>query len=333
MMTESNVLKPELKISANIISLRRLKEINELALLLILAAIIIFLSIATDRFLTVRNLSNILGQVSMAAIASCGMVLVVLTGEVDVSIGSLQAFVALPMVYAMNRTDSLAMAIVVALLVGAVIGTVNGFLVTKLKINSLIATLGMYYIMRGFVYVVTGNTAYSDEAKLDSFFYLGNGKLFHLIPYSALIMIAVLLLFGFILKSTRHGRKIYAVGGDSEVATYIGINPDRIKFISFILCSMLASLSAVILASRLGSANHMAGIGFEFRVVAATVLGGVSLSGGRGSLLGAFLGVLILGVLQNGMGMLGFNIMWEQISTGAIIIISVALDEWKRSTH
>ena len=331
---KSNTMQKPLPFSQHgTVLVKKLKSMNELALLIILGAIIIFLSIATDRFLTVRNISNILGQISMVAIASCGMVLVVLTGEVDVSIGSLQAFVALPLVYVMNKSNSLLLGIAAALVFGVLIGSINGFLVTKMKINSLIATLGMYYIMRGLVYVVTGNTAYTDTAKLDSFFYLGNGKILKLLPYSALIMILVLLLFRFVLKSTRHGREIYAVGGNAEVATYIGINTGKIKFISFVLCSVLASLSAVILASRLGSANHMAGLGFEFRVVAATVLGGVSLAGGRGSLFGAFLGVLILGVIQNGMGMLGFNIMWEQITTGIIIIVSVTLDEYKRTNH
>jgi len=313
------------------ISLRKITSVNEFALFAILAGIMIFLSFTTEYFLTVRNLSNILGQVSMAAIASTGMVLVVLTGEVDVSIGSLQAFIALPFIWILNLTTSLPIAIFATMILGGVIGCINGFLVTKLKINSLIATLGMYYILRGLVYVITGNTAINETSGKEAFFLLGNAKLFRLIPYSAIIMTVVLLFFGFILKHTRHGRNIYAVGGNPEVAEFIGINPAKIKFSSFILSSVLSSLAAVILASRLGSANHLAGIGFEFKVVAATVLGGVSLAGGRGSLLGAFIGVLILGVLQNGMGMLGFNIMWEQITTGIIIIISVALDEFKRS--
>ena len=313
--------------------IKKITSLNEFALIAMLAGIVVFLSFTTDYFLTVRNISNILGQVSMAAIAATGMVLVVLTGEVDVSIGSLQAFVALPLIWALNLTTSLPIATLVAVAVGAVIGCINGFLVTKLKINSLITTLGMYYILRGLVYVITGNTAMNETSGKEAFFLLGNAKMFRLIPYSALIMIAILIFFGYILKHTRHGRNIYAVGGNAEVAKYIGIKPERIKFISFVLSSVLSTLAAVILASRLGSANHLAGIGFEFRVVAATVLGGVSLSGGRGSLLGAFIGVLILGVLQNGMGMLGFNIMWEQITTGAIIIISVALDEYKRAQH
>lgn len=314
-----------------ILGWKKLTSVNEFALFVILGGIIVFLGITTDYFLTVRNLSNILGQVSMAAIAGTGLVLVILTGEIDISIGSLQAFVALPFIYALNLTTSLPFAIVVAMAAGGVIGAINGFLVTRMKINSLITTLGMYYILRGLVYVITGNAAITETSGKDAFFLLGNAKLFRIIPYSALIMIAVLLLFGYILKNTRHGRNIYAVGGNAEVAKFIGINPERVKFISFVLSSVLSSLAAVILASRLGSANHLAGIGFEFKVVAATVLGGVSLAGGRGSLLGAFIGVLILGVLQNGMGMLGFNIMWEQITTGVIIIISVALDEYKRS--
>jgi ribose/xylose/arabinose/galactoside ABC-type transport system permease subunit len=267
----------------------------------------------------------------MAAIAGCGMVLVVLTGEVDVSIGSLQAFVALPLIFVLNLTTNLAVAVLAAMVVGGIIGCINGFLVAKLKINSLIATLGMYYMLRGLVYVITGNRAMDETSGKEIFFLLGNGKLFRVIPYSAIIMAVILLVFGYILKNTRHGRNIYAVGGNSEVAKFIGINPARVKFISFVLSSVLSTIAAVILASRLGSANHMAGIGFEFKVVAATVLGGVSLAGGRGSLLGAFIGVLILGVLQNGMGMLGFNIMWEQISTGIIIILSVTIDELKRS--
>ncbi len=312
-------------------NLKKITSVNEFALFAILAGIMVFLSFTTEYFLTVRNLSNILGQVSMAAIASTGMVLVVLTGEVDVSIGSLQAFIALPFIWTLNLTTSLPIAMLVTLILGGVIGCVNGFLVTKLKINSLIATLGMYYILRGLVYVITGNTAINETSGKEAFFLLGNAKLFRIIPYSAIIMAAVLLFFGYLLKNTRHGRNIYAVGGNSEVAEYIGINPARIKFLSFVLSSILSALAATILASRLGSANHLAGIGFEFKVVAATVLGGVSLAGGRGSLLGAFIGVLILGVLQNGMGMLGFNIMWEQITTGIIIIISVALDEYKRS--
>jgi ribose/xylose/arabinose/galactoside ABC-type transport system permease subunit len=311
--------------------IKKITSINEFALFAILVVIGIILTVTTEYFFTVRNLSNILGQVSMAAIAGCGMVLVVLTGEVDVSIGSLQAFVALPLIFVLNLTTNLAVAVLAAMVVGGIIGCINGFLVAKLKINSLIATLGMYYMLRGLVYVITGNRAMDETSGKEIFFLLGNGKLFRVIPYSAIIMAVILLVFGYILKNTRHGRNIYAVGGNSEVAKFIGINPARVKFISFVLSSVLSTIAAVILASRLGSANHMAGIGFEFKVVAATVLGGVSLAGGRGSLLGAFIGVLILGVLQNGMGMLGFNIMWEQISTGIIIILSVTIDELKRS--
>ncbi|TFG59374.1 MAG: ABC transporter permease, partial [Spirochaetales bacterium] len=153
---------------------------------------------------------------------------------------------------------------------------------------------------------------------------------FKLIPYSSILMFAVLLLFMFILKRTTFGRRLYAVGGNAEVSRSAGINPERIKFTAFILCSFLASISAVLLSSRLGSAQHLAGTGFEFQVVAAVVLGGVSLSGGVGTLLGAFIGVFIMGIIQNGLGMLNVDTMWQLVITGVIIIFAVFLDEFKK---
>ncbi|MHC4105369.1 MAG: ABC transporter permease subunit, partial [Planctomycetota bacterium] len=132
------------------------------------------------------------------------------------------------------------------------------------------------------------------------------------------------------MKNTTYGRRIYAVGGNSEVARAIGINVEKIKFSAFVLCSVMAAVSAILLASRLGSANHAAGLGFEFQVVAASVLGGVSLSGGIGTMLGAFIGVLIIAVIQNGLGMMNVYTMWQLVTTGIIIIMSVAIDELKK---
>jgi ribose/xylose/arabinose/galactoside ABC-type transport system permease subunit len=143
-------------------------------------------------------------------------------------------------------------------------------------------------------------------------------------------MFIILFSFMFVLKNTSYGRRLYAVGGNAEVARALGIDVRRVKFSAFVICSILASISAILLASRLGSANHLAGQGFEFQVVAAVVLGGVSLSGGVGTLLGAFIGVLILGIIQNGLGMLNVNTMWQLVVTGSIIILSVAIDELKK---
>ncbi len=310
--------------------LQRISGLGELGLLIVFAVIFIFFSIASDYFFSLRNITNILGQISLPAITAVGLAMLVITGEVDISIGSLQAFVALPLVTLMNATGSFILGVIAALLTGAVIGVINGLLVTRLRINSLIVTLGMYYALRGAVYLMTGKVPITDEAQVDIFFAIGNLKLFGVLPYSSILMIVILVVFIYIMRNTTYGRRLYAVGGNTEVASFIGINTKRMKFSAFVLCSTLASVSAVLLASRLGSAQHLAGLGFEFQVVAAVVLGGVSLSGGTGSLLGAFIGVAIMGIIQNGLGMLNVETMFQLVITGAIIIIAVAIDELKK---
>jgi ribose/xylose/arabinose/galactoside ABC-type transport system permease subunit len=310
--------------------IQRVSDIGELGLLLIFIIVFLYFSFRSEYFFTVRNVSNILGQISMTLIAAIGLAILIISGEVDISIGSLQAVVALPLLLVLNATGNFWLGAIVALLAGAVIGIINGLIVTKLKVNSLITTLGMYYLLRGFVYLVTKWQPISDTSEKDTFFLVGNGKLYRFFPYTAILMFVILLAFMYILRNTSYGRRLYAVGGNAEVARAVGINPEKMKFSAFILCSVLASVSAVILASRLGSANHMAGIGFEFQVVAATVLGGVSLAGGIGNLLGVFLGVLILGTIQNGLGMLNVHTTFQLIVTGLIIILAVALDELKK---
>ena len=309
---------------------RRIFAVSEIGLLVSFLVIFIFFSVTSRYFFTVRNLSNILGQISLPLIAAVGLSIVLFSGEVDISIGSLQALVALPLVTIMNATGSFALGALAAVLTGAFIGVINGFLVTRLKINSLITTLGMYYALRGAVYLITGKVAIAEKSGKDLFFMIGNGKLFHFLPYPSILMFSILFAFMYVMKNTSYGRRMYAVGGNAEVARAIGINVERMKFSAFVICSILASISAILLASRLGSANHLAGQGFEFQVVAAVVLGGVSLSGGVGSLLGAFIGVLILGIIQNGLGMLNVSTMWQLVITGSIIILSVAIDELKK---
>jgi ribose/xylose/arabinose/galactoside ABC-type transport system permease subunit len=305
-------------------------SIGEFGLLISLSVIFIFFSVASSYFLTVRNISNILGQISLPLIAAVGLSIVLISGEVDISIGSLQALVSLPLITIINATGNLTLGIISALCTGAVIGIINGIMITKLKINSLIATLGMFYAIRGAVYLITKKVAIADSSGVEVFFLLGNGKLFRFFPYSAILMFVILFVFMFIMKNTSYGRRLYAVGGNAEVARAIGIPVMKLKFSALVICSVLGSISAILLASRLSSANHLAGQGFEFQVVAAVVLGGVSLSGGVGTLLGAFIGVLILGIIQNGLGMLNVNTMWQLVVTGSIIILSVAIDELKK---
>jgi ribose/xylose/arabinose/galactoside ABC-type transport system permease subunit len=283
--------------------------------------------VTSEYFFKVKNLSNVLGQISLTTISAVGLSLLLISGEVDISIGSLQAVVALPLLLIMNATGSFWLGVVPALLTGALVGVINGLLVTRLRINSLIVTLGMYYLLRGFVYFATGKVPISDSSNDPVFFQIGNGKLFGFLPLMAILMIVILGVFIFILRSTTYGRRLYAVGGNPEVTRAVGISPERMKFSAFVLCSVLASVSAILLASRLNSANHLAGQGFEFQVVAAAVMGGVSLSGGVGNLVGAFIGVLIFGLIQNGMGLLNVGTPFQLVITGAIIVAAVAVDQ------
>jgi len=309
---------------------RTLVRRSEVGLVIALLAVILFFALASDTFLTVRNMTNVLGQASLAMTAGIGVAIVFLSGEVDVSVGSLVAAVAIPLILVMNATESLALGIAAALLLGLVVGAVNGYLSAYLGINSLIVTLGTLFILRGGVYLYTGQKAIPDDVMLESFFQIGNGRLLGVVPWPAVIALVLLLVFAYVMRHRTFGRKVYAVGGNPEVARLAGYDVKRVKFTCFLISALLGTVAGILLASRLGSAVHVAGLGFEFQVVAAVVLGGVSLAGGVGSLFGAALGVLILSFLSNGLGMLDLATEWQLVITGFIIIAAVGFDEWKR---
>jgi ribose/xylose/arabinose/galactoside ABC-type transport system permease subunit len=303
---------------------------SETVLLLCLVILIVFFSIAAGSFFTVRNITNVFGQASLAMIAGIGIGVIVLAGEIDVSIGSLAGAAGIPLVVIMNSGGSLELGIAGALALALMVGLVNGYLAAYLGINSLVVTLGSMFVIRGLIYLYTGQKAIPDEQGLESFYQIGNGRLLGTVPYSALIALALLFGFMYIMRHRPFGRHIYAVGGNPEVARLAGFNVKRIKFICFVISALLAGISGILLSSRLGSAVHVAGLGFEFQVVAAVVLGGVSLAGGVGSLFGVALAVLILSFLSNGFGMLNLATEWQLVVTGIIIIAAVALDEFKR---
>jgi len=310
--------------------LARMLRRQEVALLVCLALVMAFFSLTAENFLSVRNITNVLGQASLPLIAGIGCAIVFISGEVDISIGSLVAAIALPLIVIMNATHSMALGVAGALALGLLIGFVNGYLAAYVGINSLIVTLGTMFVLRGGVYLYTGQRAISDDASLDSFIALSDGRLFDVVPYSAVIALILIVVFAYVLRHRPFGRKIYAVGGNPEVARLAGYDVRRVKFACFVLSALLATVSGIILAARVGSAQHTAGINFEFQVVAATVLGGVSLAGGIGNLAGMALGVLILQFLSNGLRGLGLPTEWQLVITGMIIIAAVALDELKR---
>lgn len=303
---------------------------NEPALAFSLIVLIVFFTLAADTFLTQRNITNVLGQAAFPLIAGIGVAIVVLAGEIDVSVGSLLGAVAVPLIVVMNETGSMGLGIAAALGFALVVGVVNGWLVAYARINSLIVTLGMLFILRGMIYLYTGQRAIPDRVMLESFYQIGNGRLWGVLPWPALVGIVVLLVFVWVLKFRRFGRQVYAVGGNAEVARLAGYDVRRVKFLTFVISALLTAVAGILLSSRLGSAVHVTGIGFEFQVVAAVVLGGISLAGGIGTLWGVALGVLILAFLANGLGQLKLPTEWQLVITGLIIIAAVALDEAQR---
>lgn len=312
------IIKERLKSSA---------QIEQLPLLFSLGVICVVLTFMTPMFFTVDNMMNILRAASLVAITGIGMVLVILVGEIDLSVGSVVAVVGIAGVWVLNATGSFTVALLVSLGIGALTGLINGVLVVYGNINSLIATLGTMAILRGVAMVTT--QARSIQAVKEDFADFGAGY-WGPFPKPLVIAFLVFVLVAFILNHTGLGRYIYAVGGNANAAKLAGIPVARVKMITFISLGMLAALTGLIIAARMSSGQPSAGTGWEFQVVAAVILGGISLTGGKGSLLGAVTGILILSVLQNGLILLNVSSFYHDIVRGAVIILAVYIDERRK---
>ena len=307
----------------------RIFHSEQAGLLLALILLCVVISLLTPVFFTALNIKNVLRDASLVAITGIGMVMIILLGEIDLSVGSTQAVAGIIAVAVLNQMDSVLLALLAALLAGAVIGLCNGLLVTKAGINSLIATLGMMAILRGGAMVST--QAVSIQGKVESFVEAGTGYLGPM-PVPVLIAFVLFLSFYYVLHHTILGRYIYAIGGNIQAARLSGLAVDRTRVLVFIIGGVLAALSAFILASRLNSGQPNAGLGFELQVIAAVILGGISLTGGVGSLGGAFIGILILTILSNGLVLLNVSSFYHDIARGAVIIFAVYLDTRRKQS-
>ena len=296
---------------------------RQMVLIIILIAICVVWAIMTPSFLTVSNITNVIRQVSYTAIAAVGMTMVIIIGEIDLSAGSLIAVAGLVATYVFKTTSSVILAIVAAMALSAVVGIINGVLVTKGKLPGFIATLAAMTILRGLAYIVTkGNPIAVSDKK---FLAMGTGYV-GIIPIPVIIMVIVVLLGIFLTNNTRFGRYIYAVGGNIEASKWSGLNVDRVKILVFLILGLLTGLSGLIVAARLGSGQPSAGQNFEMDCITAAVVGGTSMAGGKGTILGTVVGALIIGVLSNGMTLLDVNTYWQQVIKGIIIVVAVLID-------
>ncbi|MBU2702226.1 ribose/xylose/arabinose/galactoside ABC-type transport system permease subunit [Sporomusaceae bacterium BoRhaA] len=283
----------------------------------------IILTLLSDRFLSVNNLLNVARQVSINAIISVGMTLVILTGGIDLSVGSILALSGSITAGLMAGGTTLVVALIAGIAIGSLLGIVNGLLVTKGKIQPFIATMGMMTIARGVTLVYTeGRPVTGMEG---AFRFLGGGYVVG-IPFPVILMAIIFAVAYFVLKKTCFGRYIYAIGGNEEAARLSGIRTDRVIVAVYTLAGFFAGLGGIIMASRLNSAQPTAGMGFELDAIAAVVLGGTSLSGGIGTIGGTLIGALIIGVLDNGLNLLNVSSFYQQVAKGLVILIAVLLD-------
>ncbi|MGM9967261.1 ribose ABC transporter permease [uncultured Rummeliibacillus sp.] len=302
--------------------------VQKLGPLLGLLLIIIIISFMSPSFLTATNIFNVLRQVSISALIAFGMTFVILTGGIDLSVGSTLALTGAISAGLLAGGMDPFLAMLIGLLLGAVLGAVNGFIIAKGKVAPFIATLATMTIYRGLTLVYTDGKPVSGLGDSLTFQMFGKGY-FLGIPVPVITMLIAFLVLYFILRKTTFGRRVYAIGGNEEASRLSGINVDRITIAVYSLTGMLAALSALILTSRLNSAQPTAGQSYELDAIAAVVLGGTSLTGGRGWIFGTLVGALIIGVLNNGLNLIGVSSFFQQVVKGVVILIAVLIDRKK----
>lgn len=315
---------------------RRLLRARETGVLIALLLMCLFLWQATPAFLTVRNLLNIGRQVSLIGIMAVGMTFVLISREVDLSVGSIYALAGL--VSGMLLVDHWPLwpAIIVGLLIGVAAGAINGLLSTYGRLPSFIATLGMLSVLRGIALLITDGQPVTINAQsgadphtIDAFYFLGQGQLFDLIPMQLVFFVLVAIAGWLLLSKTIFGFRVYAVGGSDKAARVSGIKVFQTKIYAFVIMGFLAALSGILSLAFLPSGQAgRTGVGVELDVIAAAIVGGASLSGGEGTILGTVLGVLIIGVLRNGLVLMGISPFWQETIIGLVIILAVGLDKW-----
>lgn len=285
----------------------------------------IIVSVLNPRFLSQANILNVLRQTSINSIIAIGMTLVILTGGIDLSVGSILAFCGACMASMLNSGYNPLLAFVATLVLGLVLGCVNGFFVAKMKLQAFIVTLVTMTFLRGATLVFTNGKPITVDEGGALFENIGGGYLFN-IPIPIYLMIVLFIAGYYLLTQTKFGRYTYAIGGNEEATKLSGINVDKVKIWVYGLCGALSALAGIVLTSRLYSAQPTAGSGYELDAIAAVVLGGTSLAGGVGRITGTALGAIIIGVLGNALNLLNVSSYYQMMIKAAVILIAVLID-------
>lgn len=304
---------------------KQFKENQNLGTIAALIILIVFVSVLNPAFLQVNNLLNLMRQLIINGFIALGMTFVILTGGIDLSVGSTLAFTSAIFAGLLQNGMNTGLAILITLALGLALGLINGLLITKGKLAPFIVTLATMTIFRGLTLVYMDGRPISGPKDDFAFQFLGKGQVFG-IPFQVILFLIVYIILSTLLNKTSHGRKIFAVGGNEKASFISGIKIDKVKVLVYVISALMAVVSGLVLTSRLNSAQPTAGSAYEMDAIAAVVLGGTSMTGGSGSLTGTLIGILILGVLNNGLNLLGVSSFYQQIVKGVVILIAVLID-------
>lgn len=306
------------------------KKLKENVVWLMLVALIVLFSLSTPMFFTTGNLVTILRQISNTGILAVGMSLVLIGGGIDLSIGNQMGLVGMVTALLLTTTNlPIVVSCILGVLLSAGIGFINGFLITYTKMPPLIMTLGMSYICRGCAYLTTGGFPVYKLPPVIKV--LGQGYLFDTIPVCVLILVVIVAIGAFVLNKTNFGRYIYAIGSNEEAARLSGIRVKLIRILVYIISGVLAGISGLVLMSRVNSGQPLNGNGMEMDALIACVVGGISVSGGEGHAAGIIGGMLVMGVLANGMAVMGLSEYTQTLVKGLVLVIVVAADSFSKN--
>jgi ribose transport system permease protein len=305
-------------------ALLQVRELNVLTALLVVVALISF---STPYFMTTDNLMGVFRSFSLIAIMSIGMVMVIITGGIDLSVGSVMGLSSLVTALGFQSGLSAIVCVLGGLLTGLMFGLFNGVLITVIRLPPFIATLGSLSIGRGLMYIITHGVPLTPDTP-DAFAEIGQGYV-GLVPVPVVIMLGMTIVFSTLMRKTRFGRHVYATGGNEQAARLSGVKTARVKLLVYMLSGLIAALAGVISFSRYLSAEPASGFGAELDVIAAAAIGGASLAGGVGSVEGAIIGAALAGIIANGVVLMNINTYAQQAITGAVILIAVSLDVWR----
>ncbi|OQY41732.1 MAG: sugar ABC transporter permease [Fusobacteriia bacterium 4572_74] len=295
-------------------------QIFILAILILIMGVVV--TIFNPAFLSIKNILNVLQQISVFSIVAAGATLVMISGNFDISVGSMIGLATTTMAMLISRGNNVYLSIIFGLLICLFCGFLNGVIIAKTRTPSFIITLALLSLYHGISLVITRGMTHSLGGKFST---LGRGLSFGIIPNPIIIALGVYIFLYILLRYTKFGRRIYAIGNNEEAAYLSGVNIDNTKILNFALNGLLVGIASIVLLSRLGAALPSTGTGMELRAIAAVVVGGVSLSGGKGSALGTFLGVVLMGLISNVLNLINISAYYQEIVIGIIIIVAVVI--------